>query len=142
MTGDPFLTVAAARDPQAEGAITGGLADYNREAFGRVDAQPLDILVRDDNSGEIVGGLLGHSSLGLLFLDLFHLPPELDALESELRRLIKNGVARGHVQVHVAVTRAGVPGGGLLNRGSRQTRCFVTGCAAPGRSAPKRVLSL
>lgn len=77
MTGDPFLTVAAQRDPLAEAAITNGLAAYNREVFGRVDSQTLDILVRDENSGGVVGGLLGHSSLGMLFLDLFYLPRQL-----------------------------------------------------------------
>jgi predicted N-acetyltransferase YhbS len=34
-------------------------------------------LVRDDKSSEIIGGLLGRSSLGLFFLDLFYLPKEL-----------------------------------------------------------------
>lgn len=77
MTGDPMLTVALARDPGAETVVTAGLAAFNRETFGRVDSQTLDILVRDDDSGELLGGLLGHSSLGLLFLDLFYLPPAL-----------------------------------------------------------------
>lgn len=76
MTGDPLLTLEENRDPQAEAVVTGGLADYNREKFGRVDTRTLDILVREDN-GRIVGGLLGHSSLGLFFLDLFYLPEEL-----------------------------------------------------------------
>ena len=77
MTGDPFLTVAASRCAEAEAAISGGLADYNREVFGRVDSETLDVLVRDDNSGAVVGGLLGHTSLGLLFLDLFYLPHDV-----------------------------------------------------------------
>jgi GNAT superfamily N-acetyltransferase len=77
MTGGPTLTLAVDRDPQAEAVVTGGLAAYNKETFGRVDTQILDILVRDDKSGEIVGGLLGRSSLGLFFLDLFYLPKEL-----------------------------------------------------------------
>ncbi|HEV2185781.1 MAG TPA: GNAT family N-acetyltransferase [Stellaceae bacterium] len=57
--------------------MTGGLADYNRETFGRVDTSTLDILVHDEKTGEIVGGLLGRSSLGLFFLDLFYLPKSL-----------------------------------------------------------------
>lgn len=77
MTGDPILTFPETRDPQAEAVVTGGLAAYNRETFGRVDTRTLDILVRDDNSGEVVGGLLGRSSLGLFFLDLFYLPETL-----------------------------------------------------------------
>jgi GNAT superfamily N-acetyltransferase len=77
VTGDPILTFPETRDPEAETVVTGGLAAYNRETFGRVDTRTLDILVRDDNRGEIVGGLLGHSSLGLFFLDLFYLPEAL-----------------------------------------------------------------
>ena len=76
MTGEPVLTLAEKRDPQAEAVVTGGLADYNRGTFGRVDTCTLDVLARDDD-GEIVGGLLGRSSLGLFFLDLFYLPPKL-----------------------------------------------------------------
>jgi len=77
VTGDPAITVAASRDPVAEAVVTEGLAAYNRETFGRVDTQTLDILVRDEISGEIVGGLLGRTSLGLFFLDLFYLPEEM-----------------------------------------------------------------
>jgi len=77
VTGDPILAFPETRDPQAQAVITGGLADYNRETFGRVDSRTLDILVRDDKSGEIVGGLLGRSSLGMFFLDLFYLPAAL-----------------------------------------------------------------
>jgi GNAT superfamily N-acetyltransferase len=64
------------RMPRAEAVVTRGLADFNREKFGRVDTQTLDILVRDKR-GEIIGGLLGRSSLGMFFLDLFYLPEAL-----------------------------------------------------------------
>lgn len=77
MTGDPTITLTATRDPRAEAVVTGGLAAYNKDKFGRVDTRTLDILVRDETSGEIIGGLLGRSSLGLFFLDLFYLPAEL-----------------------------------------------------------------
>ena len=77
MTSEPILTLSAERDPRADEAVSGGLAAFNKAVFGRVDAQILDIHVREAESGEIVGGLLGHSSLGLFFLDLFYLPEEL-----------------------------------------------------------------
>jgi GNAT superfamily N-acetyltransferase len=77
MTTTPRITLSAERDPHAEAVISGGLADYNRETFGRVDSTTLDVLVHDEKSGEIVGGILGHTSLGLFFLDLFYLPKEL-----------------------------------------------------------------
>ncbi len=76
MTGEPVIVLAAERDPRAEAIVNGGLADFNRRKIGRVDTQTLDVLVRDD-SGEIVGGLLGHTSLRLFFLDLFYLPEAL-----------------------------------------------------------------
>ena len=77
MTGDPMLSVALTRDPQAEAAISGGLAAYNTARFRPSDNTTLDVLVRDDNSGEILGGLLGHTSYRLFFLDLFYLPEGL-----------------------------------------------------------------
>jgi uncharacterized protein (TIGR00255 family) len=50
-------------------------------------------------------------------LDLhFHLPPELDALEGEIRGILKQGLARGHVQVTVSVARAAAGAAGALNR--------------------------
>jgi len=43
----------------------------------------------------------------------FHLPPQLDALESDIRGVIKGGVARGHVQINVALTRTSGDTAGL-----------------------------
>jgi GNAT superfamily N-acetyltransferase len=76
MTAEPILSVTDIRDPKAEAAVSDGLAAYNLETFGRFDSRTLDVHVRDEN-GEIVGGLTGHTSLGLFFLDLFYLPPAL-----------------------------------------------------------------
>jgi len=50
-------------------------------------------------------------------LDLhFHMPPEFDAIENDLRDNVKAGVARGHVQINIELTRA-VGGTSGLNRG-------------------------
>ena len=47
----------------------------------------------------------------------FHMPPELDANESELRNLLKRSVARGHLQIHVALNRLAASGAAApLNR--------------------------
>lgn len=77
MTGNPILTFPEAREPQAEAVIHRGLAAYNTARFRPSDNTTLDILVRDDNSGEILGGLLGHTSYRLFFLDLVYLPEAL-----------------------------------------------------------------
>jgi len=74
VTADPVLTVAATRNPRAEAAIGAGLAAYNADRFRPGDTAILDVVVRDGESGEPVGGLLGHTSFGLFFLDLFYLP--------------------------------------------------------------------
>lgn len=64
--------------------------------------------------GEIVVSLKSVNHRGL---DLhFHLPAELEALETDLRNLIKNGLARGHVQVHVFFTRSETAAAAPLNR--------------------------
>jgi GNAT superfamily N-acetyltransferase len=76
VSGEITIALERERVPRAEAVVMRGLADFNREKFGRVDTQTLDILVRDKR-GEIIGGLLGRSSLGMFFLDLFYLPEAL-----------------------------------------------------------------
>jgi uncharacterized protein (TIGR00255 family) len=54
-------------------------------------------------NGEIVVSL---KSVNHRALDLhFHLPAELDPIENEIRGIIKKGVARGHLQVNVTISR-------------------------------------
>ena len=77
MTGDAMLGVALTRDQQAEAVIRGGLAAYNTAQFRPSDNTTLDVLVRDESGGEVLGGLPGHTSYRLLFLEVFHLPEEL-----------------------------------------------------------------
>ena len=53
--------------------------------------------------GEIVVSLKSVNHRGL---DLhFHLPPEMDPVENDIRNLIKSACARGHIQVSVAIAR-------------------------------------
>ncbi len=61
--------------------------------------------------GEIVVSLKSVNHRGL---DLhFHLPPQLDAIENEIRGVIKKGVARGHMQVNVSFVRQGASAASL-----------------------------
>ncbi len=63
--------------------------------------------------GEIVMSLKSVNHRGL---DLhFHLPPELDALETEIRAALKNGVIRGHLQIHVSFNRTSATSAAPLN---------------------------
>jgi GNAT superfamily N-acetyltransferase len=60
-----------------EAMIEGGLADFNAEQAGIRDWRPLAVLARDPATGETLGGILGRTTLGLLFVDLVYLPKTL-----------------------------------------------------------------
>ncbi len=50
-------------------------------------------------------------------LDLhFHLPPEFDALESDIRAVLRSGMTRGHVQIHLTFARSAAAAPAALNR--------------------------
>jgi GNAT superfamily N-acetyltransferase len=71
------LTLTDAPDDQAQAVIRGGLTEYNTEEAGYRDSRPLGILVSDPETGEVSGGLLGRTSMGRFFVDLFFLPESL-----------------------------------------------------------------
>ncbi len=85
-------------DDEIERAIGGGLNDFNDALTGMSDRRPLAVVVKDPTSGNIVGGAIGRTSLGLLFLDLFFLPETLrgSGLGTEVLRAFENeGRQRG-----------------------------------------------
>ena len=63
-------------DEEARWLIDHGLGDYNAEQAGYWDPRTLAVLVRDVASGRVVGGMLGRTSLGLLFIDGAARPPD------------------------------------------------------------------
>jgi len=60
-----------------EAVIDRGLADFNAEQAGSRDWRPIAVLARDPATGQTIGGILGRTTLGLLFIDLVYLPPAL-----------------------------------------------------------------
>jgi GNAT superfamily N-acetyltransferase len=60
-----------------EAVIEGGLAEFNAEQAGYRDWRSLAVLPRDPATGQTIGGILGRTTLGLLFVDLVYLPPAL-----------------------------------------------------------------
>jgi GNAT superfamily N-acetyltransferase len=71
------IVITDAPGAEDESVIRGGLSAYNFEKAGYRDHQPLAILVSDPETGEVVGGLLGSTSFGLLRIDRFFLPESL-----------------------------------------------------------------
>jgi GNAT superfamily N-acetyltransferase len=94
----PTLTVTDKPDPDDVALISDALDEFNVQATGTDDRRPLAVLVTDPETKLVVGGLTGRTSLGLLFVDLFHLPPELrgSGIGSEvLRQAEAEGRRRG-----------------------------------------------
>jgi GNAT superfamily N-acetyltransferase len=75
--GEPAVTVTDAVDEHARAVIADGLSAYNHEKVGYRDFRPLDVIVSDPESGEVIGGLFGRTSLGLLFIERVFLPARL-----------------------------------------------------------------
>jgi len=73
----PRLTLTDAPGREAERVIESGLADYNEEQAGFKDSSGLAVLISDPDTEQVVGGLLGRTSLGLFFVDLFFIPAAL-----------------------------------------------------------------
>ena len=72
-----MITLTDTPDPRLESVLEHGLAEYNETQAKRRDWRALAVVVHDAQTGEPVGGLLGRTSLGLFFLDLFYLPASL-----------------------------------------------------------------
>jgi GNAT superfamily N-acetyltransferase len=73
----PILRLTDAPDERAQAVIAKGLRDYAQGKVGTRDARPLAVLACDPDTKEVVGGLLGRTSLGLLYIDRFFLPERL-----------------------------------------------------------------
>lgn len=90
------VQVTDAPDEGARAVIADGLAGYNDETAGFRDYRPLAVLVSDPATGESIGGLIGRTSFGLLFVERFFLPEKfrgnglgsrvIAAAEEEARR--------------------------------------------------------
>src|SRR5215469_10801168 len=76
MASEPKLILTDRPSEVAQTVIDDGLAQYNEEQAGHRDWRNLAVLVTSPDD-EVRGGLLGRTSLGLFFVDLFYLLPEM-----------------------------------------------------------------
>jgi N-acetylglutamate synthase and related acetyltransferases len=91
------IEVSDSITPEFALPIESGLNQYNDEAVGFNENKPLAVVVRDEH-GVILGGMLGRTYLGLLFIDLVYLPPEIrgKGIGSQiLKRVEDEGRERG-----------------------------------------------
>ncbi|MER5985489.1 GNAT family N-acetyltransferase [Streptomyces sp. NPDC001787] len=86
--------------PDDVAVVSDALDRFNTDVTGIADRRSLAVLVRERDTGRVVGGLTGRTSLGLLFVDLLYLPPALRGTglgSTVLRRAEDEGRARGCV---------------------------------------------
>ncbi len=93
---EPDIVLTDAPTEADEAVIDGGLADFNAEQAGYRDWRPLAVLARDPVTGQTLGGILGRTTLGLLFVDLVYLPPALRGqdLGSRMLAMVEQEAAR------------------------------------------------
>jgi GNAT superfamily N-acetyltransferase len=95
---DPILTLTDQPTDTDEAVIQGGLADYNELKTGYRDWRPLAALLRDPETGDTLGGMIGRTSYGLLFIDLVYLPQIMrgqDIGSRLLQKMEQEGARRG-----------------------------------------------
>lgn len=91
------ITTTDAGVPEMQALLGDALNAFNHEAAGYSDRRPLAVVVRD-GQGVLLGGAAGRTTMGIAFVDLFYLPPEVrgDGVGREvLRRFEAEGRARG-----------------------------------------------
>src|SRR5471032_2847547 len=73
----PQIIVSDVIEPEVAHVLSAGLSAFNDQATGINDRQALAVTIRDPETQQVLGGMTGRTSLGLLFLDLFYLPESL-----------------------------------------------------------------
>jgi GNAT superfamily N-acetyltransferase len=74
---DPDIIVTDELDPADVAVITEGLSAYDLSQIGYRDFRRLFVVVRDPQTGKVVGGLYGRSEFGLVYVDWLFLPEDL-----------------------------------------------------------------
>jgi GNAT superfamily N-acetyltransferase len=72
-----LIEVGDQPNAEAERILGSGLAAFNEQVTGSNDRRTLTVLIKDPDTGEVLGGITGKTTLGMAFLDLFHLPEAL-----------------------------------------------------------------
>jgi GNAT superfamily N-acetyltransferase len=83
----PTLTLTDAPDPALPEIIRDGLDRFNDAITGASDRRSLAVELRDPATGDLIGGLSGRTSLGLLFIDLVFVPESVRGQDVGTRML-------------------------------------------------------
>jgi GNAT superfamily N-acetyltransferase len=92
------LIVTDAPTDADEALLEDGLAAFNEQKVGYRDARPLAALLKDPTTGATLGGMLGRTSYGLLFIEKVWLPDSARGQDTGTKLLAmmeKEAIARG-----------------------------------------------
>ena len=131
---EPIVVADEALAAEAERVISDGLNAFNDEATGAPDRQPLAVVVQDPETGAVLGGVAGRTSLGLLFLNVFYLPGHLRSagLGSRILRMAEEEARRRGCRAGVLLTISFQAPGFYEKHGWR--RFGEVACHPPGTS--------
>jgi GNAT superfamily N-acetyltransferase len=101
-----MITLTDTPDARLHSVLGNGLADHNEEKVRLRDSRALAVTAHDPDTGDLVGGLLGRTSMGLFFLDLFYLPKKLrgDGMGSAILRMAEVEAIRRNCRAATLVT--------------------------------------
>jgi GNAT superfamily N-acetyltransferase len=93
---EPLLVLTDAPHAADVAAVREHLSRFNVEATRIDDQRALAVLVKDPGTGEVLGGLTGRTSRGVLFVDMFFLPASLrgGGLGGKLLRMAEEEAVR------------------------------------------------
>jgi GNAT superfamily N-acetyltransferase len=106
------LSVTDELDPADSAVISDGLRADNVSEAGYLDFRPLAVFVRDRQTGDVVGGLLGRSEYGLVYVAWLFLAKDLRRarLGSVLAMAEEEGRRRGCTRITLTTLSIEAPG--------------------------------
>jgi GNAT superfamily N-acetyltransferase len=110
---DPEISVADELEPADLTVITDGLRGYDLNQAGYYDFRPLAVVVRDPQTGKVVGGLHGRSEFGLVYVGWLFLPEDLRRARIGSRVLAmaeEEGRRRGCTRIALTTLSVEAPG--------------------------------
>ena len=129
---EPNITVTDKLDPADLAVITDGLNAYDLGQIGYRDFRRLAVVVRDRQTGKVVGGLYGRSEFGLAYVDWLFLPENMRRARIGSRVLaMAEEEARRRGCTRIALTTLSVEAPGFYKKQGYDVAVTID-CEPPG----------
>ena len=129
---EPIIAVTDKLDPADLAVITDGLNAYDLGQIGYRDFSRLAVVVRDPQTGKVVGGLYGRSEFGLAYVDWLFLPENMRRARIGSRVLaMAEEEARRHGCTRIALTTLSVEAPGFYKKQGYDVAATID-CEPPG----------